>query len=116
MSTEQTTFPTQPDEQGFFFESVDDQEKGIKTRTHENGRKVKEYVLKDGRLSVVRSLKGKDNREIKKYMGNDPDLYVSAGITIATTIDGKKETLEFFEDLDLKEYNVLTSMFSDLNF
>jgi hypothetical protein len=114
--TEQVTFPTQQDEQGFFFENADDKEDGILTKQYDNGGKVKKTSLSTGEEVQVRRLKGRENAEIKKYMGEDSDKYITAGITVASQVNGKKETFEFFDDLWMSDYNKLTGIYKDLNF
>ncbi|MDI3319991.1 hypothetical protein [Pinibacter soli] len=111
------TYPTTPNAEGFFYESEEDSEIGILTKIYPNGNKIKKVLLpKCGRIAVVRELTGNDNKEIAKFMGKDVEKYQSASLTIATTIDGQRETFEFFNSLKLKDYNRLLAIHSDLNF
>lgn len=105
-----------PDE-GFFYENEEDQDMGILTKVHSNGSIVKKTTLpRSGKVAVVRELNAKETKDIQRFMAGDKDKYLLSAITVATTIDGKKETYEFYEDLKMKDSNRLTSMFQDLNF
>lgn len=115
-TSEQISFPTQPDDQGFFFETESDKENNVLTRSYENGGKVKIIKLSTGDEVQVRRLKGSANAEIKRFMGDDAEKYLTAGITVASTVNGAKQTFEYFDDLWLNDYNQLTSVYKDLNF
>lgn len=110
------TFPTEKDVNGFFFESAEDEEMNIRTAVYENGSKVKQSVLSNGKTAVVRELKGKDSIQISRLMGKDKERYSSASITLATKIDGMEYVIEDIENLKMKDYNLLVAMNSDLNF
>lgn len=110
-------YPTAPDAEGFFIESEDDGELGIKTKTYDNGNKIKQTILpKSGKTAQVRELTAKESKDIQRFMGGDKDKYTTAAITIATLVDGEKQPFEWFEALKMKDYSKLLSMFSDLNF
>jgi len=78
--------------------------------------KTKTLILANGDIAVVRQLKGKDAKEIERYTGKNIEKHKTASITVSTTVNDKKETFEYYEDLLLKDYGRLVSMFSDLNF
>jgi hypothetical protein len=111
------TYPTMADEDGFYIENDTDEEMGIFTKVYENGSKVKRaYLPSAKKTAVVRELLAKDSKYITRYMNGDPEAYKMAATTTATTIDGKPETFEFFENLKMKDYTKIGSMVQDLNF
>lgn len=114
--TANTVFPTTADDQGYFFDSADDQESGIITKIYDNGNKTKTATLKGGDIAVMRELTGKDTKNIARFMDKDNEKYTLSGITVATSINGKPEAIEYFENLKLKDFNRLVLMFGDLNF
>jgi hypothetical protein len=110
------SFPTTPDGDGYFFESDTDEQMGIRTKIFENGSKTKTVTLPDGKVAVVRELIGRDTKSIARFQGNDQERYVNAAVAVATTIDGKPETFEYYQGLKLKTLSKLISMCGDLNF
>lgn len=114
--TNAQTFPTAPDENGYFFESQQDQEGEIRTKVYDNDNKTKTITLRKGQVAVMRELTGKDTKHVQRFMNQDQEKYTMAGIAVATSIDGKPETFEFFEALKWKDTNRLIIMFGDLNF
>jgi hypothetical protein len=109
-------YPSIPAEDGFFYESEDEEALKIETKIHENGNKTKKTILQNGKVAIVRELSGRDTKAVTRFVGKDEERFQTAGITIATTIDGKPETFEFFEGLKWKDSNRLLMMFSELNF
>lgn len=110
-------YPTAADADGFFFENADDEILDIRTKVYDNGNKIKSVLLKSiNKTAVVRELIAKETKDIQRYMGGDKEKYLQAGICTATTIDGNKETFEFFDTIKFKDYQKLMSMFQDLNF
>jgi hypothetical protein len=110
------SFPTSLDADGYFFETEIDQELAIRTKLFENSSKTKTVLLFDGKTAVVRELTGRDTKSIARFQGQDQEKYMIAAVAVATTIDGKAETFEYFEGMKLKSLNKLIAMFQDLNF
>lgn len=114
---QEVTYPTAPDADGFYTESADDQLLDIQTKVYDNGNKIKKTILKSiNKTAVVRELIAKETKDIQRYMGKDEEKYMTAGVCVSTSIDGAKETFEFFETMKMKDSNKLISMFQDLNF
>jgi hypothetical protein len=110
-------YPTIPDENGYFFENADDDADGIFTKVYANGNKVKKTTLPASKaVAIVHELLGKDTKEIAKFMDKDPEKYQMASVTVATTIDEKRQTFEFYERMKMKDYNRILAMYQDLNF
>ncbi|MCM5528967.1 hypothetical protein [Parasegetibacter sp. NRK P23] len=110
-------YPTTPNENGDFFESLEDEEMGIQTHSYENGSKVKKCKLPaSGFDVVVRQLRGKDSKMITRFTNGDAEKYQMAAMTIATTVNGKNETMEFYEELYMKDFATIMAMVGDLNF
>jgi len=114
---EKKVYPTAPDAEGFYFKDTEDEEQAIFSKDYPNGNKIKKTNLPSSGLeAVVRELLGKDTKEITRHMDKDTERYQMAAITAATTIGGNKQTFEFFENMKLKDFNRLLSMYQDLNF
>lgn len=111
-------FPTEPSEDGFFYQSEEEKNSGILTKIYDNGSEVKHLELKDGRKASVRKLKGRDFVETKKRMQNDPaGDFETINMSVATTIEGKQQPPEFYlDDLFQDDYAKLMIAFSSLNF
>lgn len=111
-------FPTEPNEEGFFYQNEEEKSNGILTKKYDNGSEVKNLNLRDGRKAVVRKLRGRDFVETKKRMQNDPNGdFETINMSVATTIDGKAEPPEFYlDDLFQDDYAKLMIAFSSLNF
>lgn len=113
---EKPTFPTPVDADGYFFYEETDKELGIRTKVFENGNTTKTVSLSDGKMAVIRELTGRDMKAISRYQGQDQERYMLSAIAVATTIDGKPETFEYFEGMKLKSLNRLMAMFQSINF
>ena len=113
---EKDNFPSSPDAEGFYFESSDDAEMGVMTRKYENGNLVKRVIDKDGKVFIVRELSGRDQKHITRFADGEKEKVVLAGLTVATTVDGKPETFEYFEGMKMKFLNKLVYAHTELNF
>jgi hypothetical protein len=109
-------YPSTPDADGFYFENEEEMTVGVTTKKYENGNVVKRVVFPDGKIAIVRELTGKDQKLINRFSGQDEEKIMLAGVTVATMIDGKAETYEFFEAMKLKFLNRLVFCFRELNF
>lgn len=151
MSEEQTSnnlldekqYPTTPDNEGYYFVSLEDENNGVKkriypspesddgffvetesddelkifTKVYPNGNKVKKIFLPLMKKTVlVRELIAKDTKEIFRFMDKDQEKYTMAAITVGSTVDDSKQPFEFYEKMKMKDYNLIVIMFSDLNF
>ncbi|MFA7616912.1 MAG: hypothetical protein WCY16_10070 [Weeksellaceae bacterium] len=111
-------YPSEPDSDGFFFVSPEEEEQGIKTRDYKNGSAVKQMTLSNGKIALIRKLKGRDFVETKKRIQNDNTLdFETANMSVAVSIDGKQEPVEFYlDDLWQGDYAKLMIAYSGLNF
>jgi len=104
----------------WYFEDENDKELGIETQSYDNGNLVKRATLSDGRIAIVRELKGKDMKLVDKVSDGKKDEYLSALMHVATKIhDGDKETgitLEELDELKGKDHTKLKIMATTLNF
>ena len=116
MSENQITFPSAPDTEGFFFESEDDYALEILTKKYENGNVVKKITFADGSIAIVRELLGRDQKHIQRHSNSDEEKVLLAGVTVATTINGQQQTMEYYEGMKLKQLNRITYSFKLLNF
>lgn len=112
------TYPTTPDEKGFYYSSSEDAEMGILTKDHANGSRVKVLTLSDGREVTVRRLRGKDFVETKKLVQADSSLdFETVNMAQAVTVAGDKMPPEFFlHDLYQSDYAKLLVAYGTLNF
>lgn len=112
------SFPTEPDDTGFFFASQEDQDIGIRTRKYPNGSEIKELKLSGGQTAIVHKLRGRDFVETKKRMLGNPDMdFETANMSISIEIDGKKQPPEFYLDnLFQADYSKLIVAYGTLNF
>lgn len=113
--TEQKIYPTTADENGFYYDSAEDEALGILTKEYDNGNKIKGVTLSTGEKAVMRMLKAKDTKDISRFMDKDPERYQHAAITVATTFDEKRKTIEDIENMWMRDFNKLMSMYQDLN-
>ena len=115
--SEKITFPTEPNEEGFFFASQEDLEAGILTKEYENGSKIKKLTLSTGKEAVIRMLKGRDFIETKKRLQADNTADVeTVGLSLATKIDDKQQPTEYYlDDLYQNDYLKIFIAYSTLN-
>jgi aspartate/glutamate racemase len=113
---QQAIYPSTPDADGFYFENDEEMTVGVMTKKYENGNIVKRVIFPDGKTAIVRELTGKDQKLINRFSNQDEEKIMLAGVTVATTVDGKQETYEFFEAMKLKMLNRLMFCFRELNF
>jgi len=105
------TYPTPKDQDGFFFEDEAEEARGIKTRIYENGNRVKNVTLSNGKVAIVRELTGKEVMEARKYDGGKADdaRIVNIVAAIATNIDGKNIVPEDLETFKARDFLKITS-------
>lgn len=113
MSTENQ--PPAEQDAKWFFESEEEKELGIDTAIYPNGQKVKRCTLADGRVAVVRRLKGKDAKTVSRFSNGEEERYHLAIMTVSTVIHGQKVTPEELEELWMDDFNKLQAM-SVVNF
>lgn len=112
-------YPTAPDADGFFYATEDEEAFEILTKEYSNGNLVKKTILpRCKKEAVVRETFGRDMDEIGRFVKKDSGQGNQniAYITVATKIEGKKETYEYFEGLKSKDINRLILMNTALNF
>jgi hypothetical protein len=113
----EVTYPTEPNAEGFYYENAEDAAMEILTKVYENENMIKQTTLpKTKQVAVVRELSGKDQKEISRFMGKDPERYQLAALTVATTLDGQRQPIEVIEKLKMKDFSRVMSMYQDLNF
>lgn len=116
-TSEGIKYPTDPDVDGFFVESKQDSDYSIFTKVYENGNKVKRSTLpRSDKVAILRELKASDQTRITRFMGEDPEKYQMAAITVATKFDGSDLPIEMVAELKMKDYVVLATMYQGLNF
>ena len=101
-------FPTAPNAEGFYYETPEDKEIGVQTKTYENGSIIKKVLLPISKsTAVARILKAKELKGVRALLGKtfDDDKLQNSIITLSTTIDNEKQTFEFYEDMYLPDYN-----------
>jgi hypothetical protein len=118
------TFPTAPDEEGFFTESEYDDVLDIRTKVYENGNKVKKVPLSGGRTALVRELIGRDSRKAKDLVSTyarrngkeDEEDYADAVAALATKVDGQDIIFEDFLGYKMMDYTRIKVAAQSLNF
>ncbi len=112
------TYPTEPDKDGFYYKTEEEQTAGILTRDYENGASVKQVKLKNNQVAIIRKLRGRDFVETKKTFRDDNTLdFETVNMAQAIEIDGKKQPPEFYlDDLFQADYVTLAAAFNELNF
>lgn len=113
-----STFPTTPNDEGFYYATEDEQSLGITTKDYDNGSTVKQVTLSDGAVAIVRRLKGRDFVDTKKAVQNNNSLdFETVNMAQGTTIDGKKHPPEYFlDDLYQVDYSKVMAAFASVNF
>lgn len=81
---------------------------------------AKEITLSDGSKAVIYKGKGKHAQKAMRIAGDsiskDSTIYLSTLMSMLIKIDGKELIPEEFGDLDMKDYNLLISEFTEVNF
>lgn len=118
MSDKKKIYPTQPDKDGYFYATPEEEEQQIRTKRYDNGATTKTLSLSDGRVAVVRKLRGRDFVETSKVIRNNNSMdFETTNMSQAVEIDGKKQPPEFYlDDLFQMDYAKLMVAFSSLNF
>lgn len=75
-----------------------------------------EFTLSSGKIARVRPGKGHDSVKAMRVSGSDGERYLAALIAQLTTIDGKQVNIDDVLDLGLKDYTLLQTHFSEINF
>ena len=110
-------YPTVPDADGFYVENKQDQDFAIYTKVYDNENRVKRCKLpRSGKIAILRELTAIDQARITRFMGEDPERYQMAAITVATKFDGEDLPIEDVAGLKMKDYVVLAAMYQALNF
>lgn len=113
----ETTYPTTPDANGYFFNSEEEFSLDIKTKEYPNGSQIKEVVLpKSKKVAVIRELKAKDSEKIAAICGDDSAKYQKAVITLATKIDNASVVIEEIDEMSLSDYTRLQAANAFINF
>jgi len=114
---ENKLYPTQPNNDGFFYENEGDEAMGILTKEYENGHKVKQLQLSTGKTAIVRELMGKEVLKYQRLAEGDREKVLPAMMAIAIKIDGAELLMEdYLEDIKAKDYHKLMLACQDLNF
>jgi hypothetical protein len=100
----------------FIYEDEADKEMGVETASYENGGKVKRVTLSDGRVALVRRLKGRDMKQVEILTGNARENALPALMAVSTKVADRQLTLEEIEDLWAPDYNKLRLANVALNF
>lgn len=118
MPDKKVKYPTQPNSDGFYFATEEEASMDIKTKDYKNGQTIKEVVLKNSRVAVIRKLKGRDFVETKKQIQNDKNLdFETVNMAQAVTFEGKQEPPEYYlDDLFQSDFATLMVAFGGLNF
>lgn len=110
-------YPTPPDQDGFYFETENEEIMGIQTKEYENGNLVKKVPLRKGKFATVRELDRKELRKVYEIAGgNDKDRLVSALIAMSTKIDDQELIMEDVLEYKAKDYSRLSLAAQALNF
>lgn len=77
---------------------------------------IKEIELPSGKTAVILEGKGKHSQIAGRMADGKSDQYMPALMHLLTRVDGEKVAIEEFEDWSLRDYNRLTTEFSELYF
>ena len=91
---------------------MDTTEATTQTTTPEN----KTITLSDGRIVTIFQGKGYHSRKALQESNGDGFLYLSIFMSMLIEIDGKKVIPEELDELTSKDYTLIQSNFSDINF
>jgi len=74
-----------------------------------------EFILSDGRTASIRKGKGSDVENASKFMDQgNPGRYLTARISMLSTIGGKPIVPEDLVDLDEDDYDLFVSKWDEL--
>lgn len=117
MDKEKKVYPTPPDQDGFYFETENEEVMEIQTKEYENGNLIKKVPLRKGRFAIVREL---DRKELKKVYeiagGNDKDRLSASLIAMSAKIDDQELIMEEVLEYKAKDYSRLSMAAQALNF
>lgn len=106
----------------WFFENSDDELMQVETKVYENGNKVKRVKLSTGKYAQARELTGKDMRKVDQISGGKKDEYLPALMITSTVITDEAGgitigiTMEELDDMKGKDYNMIKTLATMLNF
>lgn len=109
------TYPTNPDESGFFFRNSEEEEAGILTAKDGSKR----CYISDGRAVDIRRMKGRDFIEFQRLNGSNQDQAsaLPVMISVASTVDGKRQPVEFYlDDLYQDDFVKIMAAYTLINF
>lgn len=75
-----------------------------------------QVLLSDGRTATVKQLKGKHAIEAQTRCEGDKGMYQKILLSAAVEIDGKGLPPEDFDNLDIKDFNAIFGVHSEINF
>lgn len=115
------TYPTEPDQDGYYFENEDEEQMEVRTKKYENGNRVKIYNITNGNECVTRELNGHDainaQMQSKDKKGNpQQEKYMASCAASATKVNGKDISLPELLAMKLRDYNTITAVNNMLNF
>jgi hypothetical protein len=117
------SYPTEPNAEGLYFESAEEEEKGISTKQYDNENVVKQVTLKGGRVAVIRELLAKDVMKAREIAGIKDDKNPRNGenlqyalVHLSVTIDGKTILPHDVAKMKAKDFGIIMGISSDLNF
>ena len=119
MNTQETSYPTKLDNNGYFLENLQAELMQTYTKENEDGTIVKKVILKNGKVGIVREL---DRSEMKKALqisgdiNNDNDKYLAALISVSTKIDDKEIIMEDILNYKAKDFIRLSYAVQSINF
>lgn len=121
VNTEGLKFPSQPDKEGWFYESETNFTLGIETREDEQENAYRRVRLTKGRTAVLRELTSTESKKGAQIAGNSPEKLVDAYVALCATItdrDGKpvKFVMEDLDGWKAKDTNKLQVACNQLNF
>ena len=96
-------------------EELDTAIEKIKTKDGTDARKVE---LSDGRVAIVRRLKGRDMVETRNIVKSDKSLdFETVNMSVATEIDGKRYPPEhYLDEMYQADYALISVAYAELNF
>lgn len=110
-----------PNDAGWFYANEDDAETEVLTLNLPNREQQKKISLTTGSEVIARQLKGKDSQEAMRMAGMGKkgatsDNYLPAMISLACTVDGNAQAIEFYNELPMKDFNRIMAIVTSLNF
>ena len=119
MNTEAKVYPTTPDTDGFYLESLQDEFMNVHTKKYDNGSVVKKVLLRNGRIAIVREMERTEMKRVHSLAGDtstDNDRYTAALIAVCTKIDDQEIIMEDVLEYKAKDFSRLTYASQTLNF